>query len=459
MALHPKADTLIHRSSSINAPAPISSQGRRKMQVPEPLSDWLVGYFHPESSPAEEYLWSAKFFGHSSVSQLTYTLVYLLGKILCIRSGAELRAMHLWNTLKLFPIHKLPQHNEKVVMKYELHYTLPPAPPVPPPVLYENSKRLLSLRERARDNRFIVILDHILVKTQKGFVIKHSAKNNHQRCLVCLHALLLQRRSCSKRALRVDDYFLSWADSSPSSRFLIDPLSDVALGTIVHDIRVILTSLQKYLHRGSLPPETDLWNHFVHDQQFRANSSQQLRPMVVEHGEECNIPLDLSVRGRAHPKCLDFWPEVAERARNGAWQCADCKSCSVCKNKRGESVILICDACDKGYHSNCHSPVVLEKSTDPTMPWICSECKAEGCCARVGNVSTSAPVSTPSSADSGVSSLVISTSEGVTNASSVNSKPDQPPSTMMATGTTGSIKVPSPEPIEYVSFTPFYIIT
>lgn len=39
----------------------------------------------------------------------------------------------------------------------------------------------------------------------------------------------------------------------------------------------------------------------------------------------------------AHPKCLDFWPEVAERARHGGvWQCADCKSCSVCKNKKSE---------------------------------------------------------------------------------------------------------------------------
>lgn len=193
--MHPRAAVPSNRTASINTSAPILPQGRRKVQAPGPLTDGLVGYFHPESSPSEEYLWSANFFGHSSVSQLTYTLVYLLGKILCIRSGVELRAMHLWNTLKLFPMHKLPQHNQKVVMEYELHYTLPPDPLVPPPALYENSKRLLSLSERARGNRFLVILDHILVKTQKGFVIKHSVKNNHQRCLVCLHALLLQRRS------------------------------------------------------------------------------------------------------------------------------------------------------------------------------------------------------------------------------------------------------------------------
>lgn len=193
--LYPKGAIPSNRTLNINTSAHLLSQGRRKLQAPGPSTDGLVGYFHPESSPAEECLWSANFFGHSSVSQLTYTLVYLLGKILCIRSGAELRAMHLWNTLKLFPMHKLPQHNQKVVMEYELHYTLPPDPPIPPPALYENSKRLLSLSERAGGNRFLVILDHILVKTQKGFVIKHSVKNNHQRCLVCLHALLLQKRS------------------------------------------------------------------------------------------------------------------------------------------------------------------------------------------------------------------------------------------------------------------------
>ncbi|EUB60109.1 Histone acetyltransferase MYST4 [Echinococcus granulosus] len=419
--------------------AHLLSQGRRKLQAPGPSTDGLVGYFHPESSPAEECLWSANFFGHSSVSQLTYTLVYLLGKILCIRSGAELRAMHLWNTLKLFPMHKLPQHNQKVVMEYELHYTLPPDPPIPPPALYENSKRLLSLSERAGGNRFLVILDHILVKTQKGFVIKHSVKNNHQRCLVCLHALLLQKRSCSKRSLRVDNYFLSWMDSSPSARFLTDPLSDVALSTIVYDIRVVLTSLQQYLQRGPVPLETNLWSIFAQGQQFAGSPSQQSRPVLAGHGEECSVPLDLSVRGRAHPKCLDFWPEVTRRARHGVWQCADCKSCSVCKNKEAENVILICEACDKGFHGNCHSPVVPEKSANQTTPWVCSGCQAEGYCVHVGNVSSSAPVSTPSSADLGVSSLAISTSEGVMSTSSMNSKPNQPSTTAMMTTTAGSV--------------------
>ncbi|KAH9287228.1 Histone acetyltransferase KAT6B [Echinococcus granulosus] len=437
--LYPKGAIPSNRTLNINTSAHLLSQGRRKLQAPGPSTDGLVGYFHPESSPAEECLWSANFFGHSSVSQLTYTLVYLLGKILCIRSGAELRAMHLWNTLKLFPMHKLPQHNQKVVMEYELHYTLPPDPPIPPPALYENSKRLLSLSERAGGNRFLVILDHILVKTQKGFVIKHSVKNNHQRCLVCLHALLLQKRSCSKRSLRVDNYFLSWMDSSPSARFLTDPLSDVALSTIVYDIRVVLTSLQQYLQRGPVPLETNLWSIFAQGQQFAGSPSQQSRPVLAGHGEECSVPLDLSVRGRAHPKCLDFWPEVTRRARHGVWQCADCKSCSVCKNKEAENVILICEACDKGFHGNCHSPVVPEKSANQTTPWVCSGCQAEGYCVHVGNVSSSAPVSTPSSADLGVSSLAISTSEGVMSTSSMNSKPNQPSTTAMMTTTAGSV--------------------
>ncbi|KAL5964266.1 Histone acetyltransferase KAT6A [Taenia solium] len=309
-------------------------------------------------------------------SRLTYTLVYLLGKILCIRSGAELRAMHLWNTLKLFPMHKLPQHNQKVVMEYELHYTLPPDPPVPPPALYENSKRLLSLSERARGNRFIVILDHILVKTQKGF----------------------------------------WREKHGLE---LTPIS---------------TQLETRLEDGRLLP--------LMGGQFT------LIEVPYRSTQRCSSHYNCS-RHPAHPKCLDFWPEVAERARHGGvWQCTDCKSCSVCKNKKGESVILICDACDKGFHGNCHSPVVPEKSADQTAPWICSECRAEGYRVRVGNVSVSAPVSTPSSADSGVSSLVISTSEGVVSTSSVTSKADQPPTTTPMTSTSGPVDPPLAESTE-----------
>ncbi|VUZ55821.1 unnamed protein product [Hymenolepis diminuta] len=81
----------------------------------------------------------------------------------------------------------------------------------------------------------------------------------------------------------------------------------------------------------------------------------------------------------AHPKCLDFSPEATAAARQNNWQCANCKPCSICKVQKPESVMLICDACDKGYHDTCHNPAVTDrKSADQTAPWICSSCQGLG---------------------------------------------------------------------------------
>nr|CDS26912.1 conserved hypothetical protein [Hymenolepis microstoma] len=82
---------------------------------------------------------------------------------------------------------------------------------------------------------------------------------------------------------------------------------------------------------------------------------------------------------KAHPKCLDFSPETTATARENSWQCANCKSCSVCKVKKPENAMLICDACDKGYHDTCHNPAVTDrKNVDQTAPWICSSCQDLG---------------------------------------------------------------------------------
>lgn len=32
--------------------------------------------------------------------------------------------------------------------------------------------------------------------------------------------------------------------------------------------------------------------------------------------------------------------------------------CSICKSGLDEDHILICNGCDRGFHSNCHQPVV-----------------------------------------------------------------------------------------------------
>jgi hypothetical protein len=77
---------------------------------------------------------------------------------------------------------------------------------------------------------------------------------------------------------------------------------------------------------------------------------------------------------KVHPSCMDFSEELAHRASRSPWQCCNCKTCTVCDDSGDADEMLFCDACDKGYHTNCHCPPVLEK---PTGKWICNQCVLE----------------------------------------------------------------------------------
>lgn len=149
-----------------------------KLQISKGWVDNLDDYFSPESTPTEDYMWNSNFFGHSSISQLTYTLVYLLGKILCIQSGVELFKLHIWDSLKFIQLRKA----RKSVYDFDLFYPIPT----------DFNK---ALKERIENKAFFIVLDHVLMRKDLGLLIKHSLKNNHQKCLVCYHALLLQKRN------------------------------------------------------------------------------------------------------------------------------------------------------------------------------------------------------------------------------------------------------------------------
>nr|CAH8856800.1 unnamed protein product [Trichobilharzia regenti] len=88
----------------------------------------------------------------------------------------------------------------------------------------------------------------------------------------------------------------------------------------------------------------------------------------------------------AHPTCLDYWPELTERARQSPWQCADCKTCTVCNNNdKYNNDLIICDACDKGFHIECHQPK-LEEPIDRSLPWVCTNCQNEGYRVAIGTL-------------------------------------------------------------------------
>ncbi|XP_052255791.1 histone acetyltransferase KAT6B-like isoform X2 [Dreissena polymorpha] len=100
---------------------------------------------------------------------------------------------------------------------------------------------------------------------------------------------------------------------------------------------------------------------------FCAGTSEANKDGVFEDLLMCK-----DCHSRAHPSCMDYSPELAQRALNSPWQCMDCKTCCMCDGAENDDLILFCDACDKGYHMICHNPPVMTK---PKGKWVCSSCK------------------------------------------------------------------------------------
>ncbi|CAG8493581.1 16343_t:CDS:10 [Dentiscutata heterogama] len=67
------------------------------------------------------------------------------------------------------------------------------------------------------------------------------------------------------------------------------------------------------------------------------------------------------------------WSECEERYRNKKELCEYC-GCSVCKWKGDRDHILICDECDKGFHTRC---LKLLLSRIPAGNWYCKECDSK----------------------------------------------------------------------------------
>lgn len=89
---------------------------------------------------------------------------------------------------------------------------------------------------------------------------------------------------------------------------------------------------------------------------------------------------------KAHPSCMEYSTELAERSKMGPWQCIDCKTCILCDDSKDGGSMLFCDSCDKGYHMNCHIPKISEqpkdsknKITDISIlgKWVCHQCSSD----------------------------------------------------------------------------------
>lgn len=72
-----------------------------------------------------------------------------------------------------------------------------------------------------------------------------------------------------------------------------------------------------------------------------------------------------------HPSCLQYSPTLIERIQAEPWLCLECKRCMICNQAANADDLLICDACDKGFHMDCLDPPLEQL---PEGRWICPIC-------------------------------------------------------------------------------------
>ncbi|XP_015917766.1 histone acetyltransferase KAT6B [Parasteatoda tepidariorum] len=113
-----------------------------------------------------------------------------------------------------------------------------------------------------------------------------------------------------------------------------------------------------------------------------SNSSEESQPSRCEfcsmtaYPNKKGEPEDLLVcrdcGTKAHPSCLEYTKLLYEEfPQPQNWQCPDCKTCHVCDETGTAENLLTCFICFKGYHLNCHDPIVPSK---PTGTWLCCTC-------------------------------------------------------------------------------------
>ena len=72
-----------------------------------------------------------------------------------------------------------------------------------------------------------------------------------------------------------------------------------------------------------------------------------------------------------HPTCLQFTKNMIVSVKEYAWQCIECKTCTLCGTSENDNQLLFCDDCDKGYHMYCLVPPLKEP---PEGSWSCNIC-------------------------------------------------------------------------------------
>ncbi|KAL9552071.1 hypothetical protein MBANPS3_003964 [Mucor bainieri] len=73
-----------------------------------------------------------------------------------------------------------------------------------------------------------------------------------------------------------------------------------------------------------------------------------------------------------HPVCANLTtPLQVAAVESYPWSCPECKICCVCKSAGDESTLMMCDGCDRGWHTGCCDPKV---ENVPEGSWLCQLC-------------------------------------------------------------------------------------
>ncbi|KAI8079726.1 chromatin remodelling complex Rsc7/Swp82 subunit-domain-containing protein [Halteromyces radiatus] len=73
-----------------------------------------------------------------------------------------------------------------------------------------------------------------------------------------------------------------------------------------------------------------------------------------------------------HPVCANLTtPRQIAAAESYPWSCPECKICCICNSAGDETKLMICDGCDRGWHTDCCTPPVKDI---PEGSWLCPVC-------------------------------------------------------------------------------------
>ncbi|SAL95050.1 hypothetical protein [Absidia glauca] len=91
-------------------------------------------------------------------------------------------------------------------------------------------------------------------------------------------------------------------------------------------------------------------------------------PTIDSDGPLCDVfyMVPCSKCQRAyHPSCANLTtPKQLAAVESYRWSCPECKICCVCTSAGDETKLMICDGCDRGWHTDCCTPPVNEIPED-----------------------------------------------------------------------------------------------